>query len=551
MSRLRGLVVGAGYFARFHIDAWRRIDDVEIVGVCDLDAQRAATAAEIAGGASVFTNAVEAIRSEALDFVDIVTPPDSHLELVEACVAARVAIICQKPLAPTFSEAEKIVAAANDAGVPLMVHENFRFQPWHREIKRLLEADTIGKLHSLNFRTRMGDGWASDAYLDRQPYFRTMPRLLIYETGVHFLDTFRFLAGEVQDISAVLRRLNPQIAGEDTALVTMQFESGAVGVWDAGRFNESSSENPRLTFGEFLVEGDRGTLRLDCDARLFVKKLGQPEQAHPYQWNDRGFSGDCVRATQQHFVDAMRTESPFETNGNDYLKTLRLVEAAYESQITKRYVTVNQRRQLIDLSRPIDSNLPGVAIRTARSLETDGWNASTLELYSHCGTHMDAPRHFLANGAGIDDHDLAVCCGPARVVNLAPVAPRELITLQRFRAACSNLSIGERILLRTDWHLRYPSSDFRLALPRISSELASWLVEQRVALIGVEPPSVADVNNLAEVTQVHQILLSGGVTIIEGLVNLDCLCAETVDFIALPLRIAGGDGSPVRAIAIQ
>ncbi len=73
-----------------------------------------------------------------------------------------------------------------------MVHDNFRFQPWHREFRRLLDAGAIGRLHSISCRTRMGDGWQPDAYLARQPYFRTMPQLLIYETGVHFIDVYRY-----------------------------------------------------------------------------------------------------------------------------------------------------------------------------------------------------------------------------------------------------------------------------------------------------------------------------------------------------------------------
>ena len=136
-------------------------------------------------------------------------------------------IICQKPFAPTIEEAERIVALAATDGVRLMVHENFRFQPWHREIKKLLEEGVIGeKLHTLTFTSRMGDGWGPEAYLGRQPYFRTMPRLLVYETGVHFIDTFRFLAGEVRQVYAVLRRLNPVIAGEDCGLLVFTFESG-------------------------------------------------------------------------------------------------------------------------------------------------------------------------------------------------------------------------------------------------------------------------------------------------------------------------------------
>ena len=88
-------------------------------------------------------------------------------------------------------------------------------------------------------------------------------------------------------------------------------------------------------------------------------------------------------------------------------------------------------------------------------------------------------------------------------------------------------------------------------MPRISIELARWLVERRVALIGVEPPSVADVNNKQEVTEVHQMLLRASVVIVEGLANLDRLESAQVQCIALPLRIDGGDGFPVRAVAIE
>ena len=82
-------------------------------------------------------------------------------------------------------------------------------------------------------------------------------------------------------------------------------------------------------------------------------------------------------------------------------------------------------------------------------------------------------------------------------------------------------------------------------------EIARWLVEKQVSLIGVEPPSVADVNNMQELTDVHQTLFRGNVVIVEGLSNLDQISKPTVQFIALPMKITGGDGSPVRAIAIE
>lgn len=210
--------------------------------------------------------------------------------------------------------------------------------------------------------------------------------------------------------------------------------------------------------------------------------------------------------------------------------------------------------KIIDLTLPVDNDLRGVDIRTAKTIDRQGFNATTLELYSHSGTHMDAPVHFVAGAATIDQQDLSVCVGPAILIDLTvngPVAKRELITVEHLSRYHDQITPGVRLLLRTDWHLRYRTSDYRDALPRISVELATWLVDQKVAMVGVEPPSVADVNEISELTEVHQILFKGGVLIVEGLANLDQITQSVVQFVALPMKIAGGDGSPVRAIAIQ
>ena len=97
----------------------------------------------------------------------------------------------------------------------MIVHENFRFSPWYREAKRLLDSGSLGTPHAISFRLRPGDGQGVDAYLSRQPYFQKMPRFLVFETAIHFIDTFRYLMGEVEAITARLRRINPVILGED------------------------------------------------------------------------------------------------------------------------------------------------------------------------------------------------------------------------------------------------------------------------------------------------------------------------------------------------
>jgi len=341
IKKLRGVCIGAGYFAHFQYEAWRRIPEVEIVAFSNRDQTRAQEITRKFGLKRCYSDYREMLDKERPDFVDVITPPPTHQAICAEAAQRGIHIICQKALAPSLGEAKEIVATAARAGVRFMVHENFRFQPWYREIKRQLEAKAIGdRLFSLAFRSRMGDGWGENAYIPRQPYFREYPRLLVFENGVHFVDTYRFLAGEISRVTSWHRRLNPVIKGEDCALVVFEFANGALGEWDANRYNETTARNPRYTFGEFLVEGTAGSIRLATDSRLTLQRLGQKEIEIPYERADVNFCGDCVYFTQRHFVDRMLDGKAFETSGEEYLKTLTVQEAVYQSAETRSPVEV-------------------------------------------------------------------------------------------------------------------------------------------------------------------------------------------------------------------
>jgi kynurenine formamidase len=208
--------------------------------------------------------------------------------------------------------------------------------------------------------------------------------------------------------------------------------------------------------------------------------------------------------------------------------------------------------RVVDLTLRLVPGMRGVAAEPKYTVERDGWNASTWQIYSHAGTHMDAQTHFAAGRETIDEHTVERCMGMAWVVPLAPCVPQALLTVAHLGTVAEKFAPGESLLLHTGWslHANEPAL-YRDRLPRISEELAEWCVERQVKLLGVEPPSIADVNNAGEVTRIHRILLGGGVTIVEGLAHLEHLREIRVFFVALPLPLAGGDGSPVRAFAIE
>ncbi len=338
MAGLRIAGVGAGYFSRFHLEGWRDVAEAEVVAWCDSDPARADTVASAFGIARVFADAESMLDAVQPDLLDIVTPPPSHAALVAAAHGRGIPVICQKPLTPSWGESQALSDAVDRNGTLCVVHENFRFQPWYREAKRFIEAGRLGTPHSIAFRLRPGDGQGPRAYLDRQPYFQQMPRLLVVETAIHWIDTFRFLLGEVAAITARMRRINPVIAGEDAAYLLLEFDCGATGLFDGNRLNDHVAGDPRRTMGEMWLEGTAGVLRLDGDARLFWKSHHRAEVEHAYDRGPATFGGGCCGALQRHVAAHLLHGTPVENRVRDYLANLRVQEAAYESHATGRRI---------------------------------------------------------------------------------------------------------------------------------------------------------------------------------------------------------------------
>lgn len=335
---LRGAIIGAGYFSQFQYEAWSRIPEVHIIAASNRTIDKAEEKCRRYGIPKAYNDWKEMIEVEKPDFVDIITPPPSHMEICKYLAKRNIHMICQKPLTPTYPESVALAKVAQSTTARFMVHENWRWQPWYRKVKSLMKNGTLGELFSIYFLMRVGDGWRKDAYLDRQPYFRDYARLLIFETGVHFLDTFRYLGGEVTTLYAKLDKRNPVIAGEDSGLVVCSFESGATATLDANRYNEALTDDARFTFGIMRIDGSKGHLQMDLAGNLTFKPLGKTIETIEYDHPRANFGSDCCFHLQRHFVEQLLSGEPFEGEVDDYLKTLRLVEACYESAETGQVV---------------------------------------------------------------------------------------------------------------------------------------------------------------------------------------------------------------------
>lgn len=215
--------------------------------------------------------------------------------------------------------------------------------------------------------------------------------------------------------------------------------------------------------------------------------------------------------------------------------------------------------KIIDVTLTYEEGMRGVAFENAKSKSVDGWNSKTLHLYSHAGTHMDAPFHFEVNKQTIDEFEVSRFICDSWVIPIDSHA-KQKIKLEDLGVYADLINRGDGVILKTGWSAYVNENKYREELPGIHESLANWFVGKGINLVAVETPSIADVvetpsiadvTDMEEVTKIHEILLSGDIIIVEGLTNLDSISKRKVKLIALPLKIKGGDGAPARVIAME
>ncbi len=328
MALLRGGLIGCGFFAQNHINGWREVEGVDIAAVCDSSAERAHALAAKFHIAQTYSNAERMLREAKLDFVDIITQPASHRNLVELAAAYNTPVICQKPLAPSLEDARAMVAACESAGILFMVHENFRWQKPLRALKQAMNEIGEPFFGRVLFRS----GYDPSV---NQPYLAEDPRFIIYDVGVHILDVVRYLFGEAVQLTCQTQRVNPLIKGEDVATVLLKIETGVTCVAEMSYASKTTFDPFPQTLAH--IEGSKGRVTLYQNYRIEIDNgetvRGFGAEIPLYNWTTPPFEAiqNSVVEIQRHWADCLRSGAEPETSGADNLKTLELVFGCYAS----------------------------------------------------------------------------------------------------------------------------------------------------------------------------------------------------------------------------
>ena len=340
MKKLRFAIFGCGFWSQFQLGAWKELEGAECVALYNRTLSKADALAERFGIPRTYDDPIALMNQEQLDFIDIITDVDTHEQFTLMGASYGKDVICQKPLAPSYASAKRMMDATRDAGVRFYVHENYRWQPQFRRVKQILDSGIIGK----PFRCETAFITAFPVF-ETQPFLADLEEFALTDQGSHQFDVLRYLFGEARTIYCEKQTINPVIKGEDVTTSILKMKNGVVCIQKISF--SSPLENEIFPQTTLLIEGNKGSIRLDAEFKIstttpegtFHETV--PMRTYPWQTDRLKPEPPSIVDINRNILDNMLGMGKAENTGDDNFETVRLVWAAYESAKTGKVVDLS------------------------------------------------------------------------------------------------------------------------------------------------------------------------------------------------------------------
>jgi predicted dehydrogenase len=340
MEKARIAVFGCGFWSQFQIGGWKELPEAEVVALYNRTLSKAAERAAEFGIPHYYDDPEAVFRNHEFDVIDIITDVDTHEKFVEMGAAHGKAVICQKPMAPKFETAKRMVRACKEAGVRYYVHENYRWQPQMRRVKEIVETGIIGR----PFRARTAFNTAYPVF-ESQPFLAELEEFAITDQGSHQFDLCRFFFGELKTIYTRMQRITPGVKGEDVVTSVLEMKNGVIAVSEISFTSLLEREAFPQTL--VLIEGSEGSIRLDIgpEIRVTTKSGTKSETIEPerYWWQHPDYKVEppSIVSCNRNILEDLLGRGKAETTGDDNFETVRLVFSAYDSARSGQVVKIN------------------------------------------------------------------------------------------------------------------------------------------------------------------------------------------------------------------
>lgn len=338
-------LLGCGRIAKRHSDllGQKQIPGAELVAVCDHVVERAHAIGE-RYNVPYFSDMHEMMKSVSCDVVVVLTESGAHAGHVVELAPYGKHVVVEKPMALTLDDADAMIRACDDAGVKLFVVKQNRFNVPVQKLREALEKERFGRLVLGTVRVR----WCRDQqYYDQAPWRGTwaMDGGVLTNQASHHIDLLEWMMGEVDSVFAKSTTALARIEAEDTAVVTLRFKNGALGVIEA-----TTAVRPKDLEGSISVLGEGGSVEIggfavnQMKVWNFVKPQTEDENViEKYSCNPPSVYGFGHQAYYEHVVDCIKSNRQHLVDGLEGRKSLELINAIYESIETGQEVQLRFR----------------------------------------------------------------------------------------------------------------------------------------------------------------------------------------------------------------
>lgn len=337
---LKFALIGCGRIAKRHSEllGHGQIQNAKLVAVCDIDLGKAKKIGE-QFGVSFYADMHEMLKSEDIDVVCILTESGKHAEHVVSIAKYKKHIVVEKPMALTLDDADAMIRACDENGVKLFVVKQNRFNVPVVKLREALESGRFGKLVLGTVRVR----WCrTQEYYDQDAWRGTwaMDGGVLTNQASHHVDLLEWMMGDVESVFAKSTTALVDIEVEDTAIVTLKFKNGALGIIEA-----TTAVRPKDLEGSISILGEKGTVEIGGFAVNkmlhwnFVDKIsGDEEVMEKYSVNPPNVYGFGHQAYYEHVVDCILNDKHQLVDGLEGRRSLELISAIYESIETGKEV---------------------------------------------------------------------------------------------------------------------------------------------------------------------------------------------------------------------
>ena len=344
-KKFRIALLGCGRISKNHFEAIDQIDGLELVAVCDSDAERAAQAGT-QWGVQHYTSYEKMLKDSKADIITIATPSGLHAEQgIEAANAGK-HVVMEKPMAISLTGADSLVHACDKAGVQLFVVKQNRLNPPVQLLKSAVDRNRFGRIYMASCTVH----WARpQEYYDQAPWRGTWE----FDGGAfmnqasHYVDLIQWLMGPVESVMAKTATLARRIETEDSGIAILKFRSGAL-----GSIEVTMLAYPRNLEGSITILGEKGSAKIGGTAVNKIelwqfaeyddddKKVAEADTSPPnvYGLGHQGY--------YRNVLAVLRGEAKPDTDGRAGRKSLELILGIYESAKTGREVPLPLRAQV-------------------------------------------------------------------------------------------------------------------------------------------------------------------------------------------------------------